>query len=219
MPSYPLSNLVEISSPSAEPLCLAEVKAHLRVDYDDDDDLVIAPMIRAARDTVEKKLSRALVNRVYDYYFDQFPGIPPYPRADYIELPRPPLVEVTNFTYIDSTGTLHQWTSSGNDLVNETGVVNAHVDTVNEPGRIVLAYSQVWPTEVLKTTTAVRIRYTAGFGDPQDVPEVAKSAMKFLIATWYRDRESTVVGRYVTSSRALDTLELLLEPMRNWNFA
>lgn len=219
MRSYPLSNIVVSAPPASEPLTLDEVSQHLRVDIQDDNEL-ITNLIVAAREHVEKVTARSFVNRTLDLYRDQFPGIKPYPDTDVIELSRPPLVSVASLTYTDTTGTTRTWTPSGTDLLNEFGVVNAHVDNVNEPGRIVLAYSQVWPNQVLRTANAIKIRYVAGYGaDATNVPQAAKSAMKLLIGTWYDNRESIINGRGITSIPVSDGVEMLLAPLKVWNFA
>lgn len=218
MKAYPLSNFTVVTAPAAEPLSLAEASLHLRLDYTNDDTLVTA-LITAAREHVEMALSRALVTRTIDFYRDQFPGIPPWPRSEVIELPQPPLIAVTQLAFTDTAGTVHDWTVSGTDLINEVGAVNAHVDTVNQPGRIVLAYSQVWPNQVLKTTNALRIRYTCGYGNASAVPVAAKQAMLMLIGTWYQNRESVTSGTLLTTDEVKHGVERLLAPLKNWNFA
>lgn len=216
--SYPLSNIVVSTQPAEEPLTLAEVAQHLRVDIQDDNDL-ITNLIVAAREHVEKVTARSFVTRTLDFYRDQFPGIKPYIDTPAIELSRPPLIAVTSLAYTDTYGTVRTWTPSGTDLLNELGVLNAHVDNVNEPGRIVLAYSQIWPNQVLRTANAIKIRYTAGYGAATAVPQAAKSAMKLLVGTWYDNRESIINGRGITSIPVSDGVDMLLAPLKVWNFA
>ena len=218
MPEYPLSNFTVITPPATEPVTVAEAKAHLRVDFADDD-TYIGTLITAAREDVEATISRALVTRTIDYYRDQFPGIRPWPRSDVIELVQPPLIAITWLKFTDTYGTVRTWTPSGSDLLNELGVLNAHVDVVNSPGRIRLAYSQVWPTQVLRTLNGITIRYTCGYGAAAAVPVRAKQAMMMLIGTWYENRESVISGRGITSIAVDDGVARLLAPLKNWNFA
>lgn len=214
----PLSNFVVVTPPDSEPLSHDEAVLHLRVDSDDDGSL-IDDLIIAAREHVEKVTSRAFVTRTLDYYLDQFPGTRPYPKSDVIELPRSPLASVTNLQFTDTYGTVRTWTVSGSNMINDVGAVNAHIDTVNEPGRIVLAYSQIWPNQILRTANAVKIRFTAGYGEAAAVPQAAKSAMKMLIGTWYDNRESIINGRGITSIPVNDGVEMFLAPLKVWSFA
>ena len=214
---YPLSNFVVTVPPGVEPISVGEAKQHLRQDAPDDDTL-ISGLIIAAREQVERMTSRALITRTIEFYRDQFPGIPPWPNSPVIELPQPPLIAVTGLSFIDSAFANHNWTVSGNNLLDETGAVNAHWDNVNEPGRIMLAYSQVWPNRVLKTVNALKITYTAGYGpDPVNVPQAAKQAMLLLIGSWYTFRESLEAG--AASMPIPHGVDMLLGPLKNWNFA
>lgn len=215
---HPLSNFVVTTAPATEPIEVDEAKLHLRVDINDDD-FLIQSLITAAREHVEAVTGRALVTRSMDCYRDQFPGVPPYPRSAVIELPKPPLASITSFQFVDSAATTHTWTVSGSNLLNELGTINAHIDTANEPGRIILAYSQVWPSNILKTANALKIGITAGYGSAGSVPLRFRSAMLLLIGHWYENRESV---RFATMREALPLpmgVDMLLAPLKNWCFA
>ena len=215
---YPLSNIAIVTPPAIEPVSLGDAKLHLRLDYNDDDALVTA-LIMAAREHVERYTSRAFITQTFDFYRDQFPGTKPYPSTPIIEIPRPPLQSITSLKFTDTAGTIHTWTASGTDLLNEQGAVNAHIDTINEPGRIVLAYSQIWPNQVLKTALAIRIRCVAGYGDDTAVPQAAVAAMKLLIGNWYQNREAVTSGTLLEALPLPFGVDALLAPLKNWNFA
>lgn len=67
MPSFLLD------APAAEPLSLAEAKNFLRVDVDDDDDL-IAALIASARLHVEAETRRALITQTWRLVRDEWPA-------------------------------------------------------------------------------------------------------------------------------------------------
>jgi len=54
--------LTDLNSPPAEPITLAEAKAFLRVDHDDEDAL-LETLIRAAREQLEAHLNIAMISR------------------------------------------------------------------------------------------------------------------------------------------------------------
>ena len=59
--------LVMTAAPAAEPIGLAEAKAHLRIDADDEDTLLTA-LIVAARLFVERTLGLALITQGWSYF-------------------------------------------------------------------------------------------------------------------------------------------------------
>lgn len=213
MNNYP-SNYAVVTAATEYPVSLAEAKAHLRVDIDDDDDLITS-LISAATGHVESATARALVSRTLDYYMPAFPS---GCKAQVIVLPASPLVSVTSLTYTDSAATTHTWTVSGTNLLNELGTINAHIDAVNAPPRLVLAYSQVWPSNVLRTMNAIKIRAVFGYGAATDVPQWAKQAILLLVGTWYMQRESVTLDQR-ESLAVPHTVDMLLAPHKVWSFA
>lgn len=163
-----------VTDPAAEPVSVAEAKQHLRVDIDDDDAL-IASYVTAARQWCESFLRRALVTQTLRYTLDEWPD------RDYIVLPRPPLQSITSLVYIDDDG-------------NTDTVASAtyHADTARS--RLYLANDYDWPTETLRSVAAVQVTYVAGYGGPEDVPQVIKSAILLALGDLYEMRENTVVG-------------------------
>jgi hypothetical protein len=61
------------TAPTAEPILLAEAKARLRIDVDDEDALLTA-LIAAARMFVEKTLGVALITQSWSYFLDFWPA-------------------------------------------------------------------------------------------------------------------------------------------------
>ncbi len=61
-----------ITAPALEPVSLADAKAHLRLDSDDDDQLITAAIV-AARVHVEALTRRLLIEQGWRVYLDQWP--------------------------------------------------------------------------------------------------------------------------------------------------
>lgn len=170
-----------ITAPEEEPVSLAEAKAHLRLEHEDEDS-VINLLIRASRRRAEEFLGRALVEQTWELVLDAFPDAE-------IKLPRPPLLEVVSIKYDDEDG--DEQTLPTEDYA---------IDTVSKPGWVVPA--DTWPT-TLDAINAVRIRYTAGYGPTADspvelasgVPEDIKAGILLFLAHLYANREAVVVGQ------------------------
>lgn len=211
-----IANWLLAVAPSTEPVSLAEAKLHLRVDHTSEDTLITA-LIRAARIYVEEWMRRALITQEWNAYLDCFP------RCNYIQLPMPRLRSATSLSYTDTAGVTTIWTASGDpsslDLVSGATVM-AHVDTGLEPGRIVLAYGQSWPTATLRTSSPIAIHYTAGYGAASDVPENIKHAILLMIAHLYQNREAVVVGdkSAIDSKPVQMAVNALLSSEKIWTF-
>jgi len=182
-------------APSEEPITLAEAKMHLAIDTSPatahpDDDLVES-MIKAARRWCENFQNRAYITQTLDLYLDRFPS------KSEIRLPKPPLQSVTSLQYKDTAGTLQTFDSA-----------YYIVDTVSEPGRIVLAYGQSWPS-TYDEIQAVQIRFVCGYGLAAAVPEDIKHAILLKIADLYEHRGDGVADPNINTA-----IESLLWPER-----
>jgi len=180
--------------PTAEPITLAEAKAHLRVDITDDDTLITA-LIVAAREYAEGVTRRPLVTQTWDLFLDQF--------SDEIDL-APNLQSVEHLKYIDGDGNKQTLDSGEYDL-----------DIVRQPGQLLLGYGKGWPS-IRSVRNAVEIRYVAGYGEAADVPQEIKQAMLMHIGHLYRHRESVVIG--TISSEVPTATDSLLWPYRVLEF-
>lgn len=165
------------TAPLSEPITLAVAKAHLRVDFDDDDTLIGA-LITAAREYCEDVLGRALMTRTLEGALDD------EPEGDTITLPRPPLSSVRSVKFYDT-----------DDVATTVDPADYLVDITSEPGRIVLNDGAEWPQVDLRPANAVVIEFDAGYGDdPEDVPAKFRQAMLLMIGHWYTHREEVSVG-------------------------
>lgn len=167
------------SQPAAEPITLAEAKAHLKVEHSDDDTL-IAIYIQAAREYAEHFQRRSYITRTYALSVDSFPA-----PGQAIELPNGPLGSVSGITYVDADGATQTLSTSVYQVINSSEHDNAEIR---------LAYNQTWPT-IRPQADAITITYTAGYGAAStSVKAKPRQAMLLLIAHMYENREAVVVG-------------------------
>ena len=85
-----------LEGPAVEPVLLAEAKAHLRIDGDDEDDLIGA-LIVAARVAVETEIRRVLIAQSWRAILEEWP-------ADGVTLPIVPALSVEVVRAIDASG-------------------------------------------------------------------------------------------------------------------
>ncbi len=131
-----------IAPPAVEPVTLAEVKAQLRIDTDDESAL-LEGYIQAAREDCEDFHGRSYVQRTLEYVLDRFPA------RDRIMLPRPPVQEITSVIYLDREGTEH--------------ALDDWLPALNGDPAVILAPGKSWPFVQLYPVGAVRVRYIAGY--------------------------------------------------------
>lgn len=138
--------------PAAEPVTLAEAKAHCRVEASfTDDDVYIASLIPSARQAAEQALGRTLVGTSWLVTLDDFNR-----HGDQsIALPWPRVTTIVSVKYIDADGALQTMPAADYQLDNAGELGN----------RLAPVYGGCWPT-ARSEPGAVRITYTAGFTAP-----------------------------------------------------
>lgn len=164
-----------ISGPAKEPITLAEAKAQARITTSSEDSL-IEGYIAAARIFIESQTGRTIHDTTWEI-------VMPYFRE--IWLPRAtPLIEILEVVYKDSDGVATVW--------SDTGYI---ADTHTEPGRLVLAYNESWPSFTAYPASPIRIQYRAGIAASPDVEagDEIKYPMKLLVAGMYKNRESELL--------------------------
>jgi uncharacterized phiE125 gp8 family phage protein len=180
-----------ITAPAEEPLSLADARAHLRVDHNDDD-LLISGLIRAAREAAEARTGRALVTQQWRTTASAW--------SDEITLQPAPLVSVEEITYLDAAGTRQTLAESSYQVVTDT-----------LQGSVCPAYGESWPSARAEPGS-IRISYTAGYGNASAVPQSIKVWMLLVIGTWYGQREGIITGMLSEIPRGF--WEGLLDPYR-----
>jgi uncharacterized phiE125 gp8 family phage protein len=190
-------------APICEPVSLAEARRWLRVDDDDTtQDLAITMLIGAMRRQAENLTGRAFIPRTLQLMLPYFP--------EQIDLPSPPLISVTQITYVDTDGAT-QTLAANQYLVFQYEV----------PALITPEYNLSFPS-TRAVPNAVTVEYVAGYqgiGSPVDadayraaLPEDLKVWMQMRIATLYENREQLIVGTIVAElPRA--TVDGLLDPL------
>jgi uncharacterized phiE125 gp8 family phage protein len=175
-----------VTPPSGSIVAMSEIYDHLRVDLTGSpEEPVDATLITALRDAAEAYLDghsgimgRALLTQTWDLKLHYLPAV--------INLPLPPLQSVTSITYVDTNG----------DSQTLAASVYQVVDNGNSPSQIVEAYNQDYPS-TRDQPHAVTVRFVAGYGAADDVPDPIKIAIKLLVSQWYDRRESVVIGKTV----------------------
>ena len=173
-----------ITDAAAEPLLLADVKLHLRVDTTDDDDLITA-LIPAAREFAEHYTGRSLVVRTLEMAMHRFPEY-------HIDLEASPVTSVVSIKYTDAAGV--------EQTVPDTDYT---LSLYGDSRRVSRGYLKQWPI-TQDIADAVRIQYVAGY---ETLPGAARAAMLLLIGHWYARREA--VGDVKVSEVPLGAINLL----------
>lgn len=130
------------TAPAHEPVSLEQAKRHLRID-DTASDSLLRSYLRAARLLGEDYTGRAFLWQTIEAKMSGFPVA--------FQLPRPPLIAVRSISYVDTAGTTQTVDSSVYD-----------VDTTSEPGKVLLAYDEDWPSDLRAHHHDVTVTYIAG---------------------------------------------------------
>lgn len=177
------------TDPAIEPVSVAELQAHARID-DAENQTELQAMIASARKAIEEgHVWRALINQACVDKFDWF--------ACKMELRWPTVQSVTSVQYVDTDGVTQTVSTDVYELGQAGGI-----------GVVRLKFNQSWPS-ARSQADAITITYTAGYGtSPDDVPEPIRQAI-LIYANWlYVAREG--------EGGPLDALNSLLEPFSAW---
>jgi uncharacterized phiE125 gp8 family phage protein len=172
------------TGPATEPVSLAEAKAQLRVEHNDEDTLILS-LISAARRKLEQETGRALLSQTITEYWDEWPtdGI--------FELSIYPVTAVTSFQYIDTDGATNAWPSDN----YHTSFTGMSVRIWTDP--------EIDAPDLGDYPDAVQISYTAGESAVTDVPPELKHAILTTVALLYERREDMPLGNGVRTAQWL----------------
>jgi len=168
---------IRSSAPAFDVLSLAEVKAHLRVDFDDEDS-DIAATIAAATAMIDAAdgVGFALAQQEWTYYGDAFP------RAFVFTIS--PVISVAAVEALQENGT---WAAVDS--------ADYRLSPAGYPARVTLAKGAAWPAS-LGIPDCVRVRLvcghqTAGGATPgSNIPQDLRQALKLIIGHWHKNREA-----------------------------
>lgn len=165
-----------ITGPTEPPVSLAEAKAHLRVDFTDDDTLISA-LVDAATAHIDGHtgiLARALVTQTWRQDFCDWPG------DRVLRLPLAPVASVQSVKYFDSANT--------EITVSETGNY-ALLEDARGP-YIKFTSDFAAPALYDERDDRIRVTFVAGYGDPSDVPAAIRAAVLLIVGDLYKNRDA-----------------------------
>lgn len=177
---------------------LASLKKHVAIDatevyYDD----MLTDMQLAAIEWIESKARLTLRSSSFDVFLDALP----YGREP-IYLPLWPVSSVTSLAYVDEDG------------VSQTlATADLQIELLSQPAALYPLADAEWPRSQRDRQRAVTIRVIAG-GNAQ-TPAMVKHAVKLLVAHWFRNRETILIGT-VSSEMAKAVDALVVQFRRNY---
>lgn len=216
-----------ITPPKEEPVSLDEAKADLRVDSDFlDHDALIQGYITAGRMQAETICRRVFVTQSWCLTVDRFPspmsgrlteywlgqswglsgmgGVSQFSLTDRtgfgFQLPISPLASVDSIQYLDAFGTLQTMPPGDHK-----------VDCDSEPPRVMPAYGKTWPS-TRQEINAVKLNFTAGFGNKDTVPNGIKAAIIMYCKAHYESGFTDAKAREY--ERRMAAFDALLTPYR-----
>jgi len=153
--------------PAAEPVTLADVKAHLRLAHDSEDAL-LEGLIRAAREDIERATGIALIDQSWRLALDSWPS------QGCALLTVHPVREVLSVTAYGTEGEA--------SLLDPA---DYQLDMLSRPARL---HFEKRPAP-LRIFNGIEIDFSAGYGEAgTDVPDLLKRAILLLVGHWYEFR-------------------------------
>lgn len=142
--------------PIAEPLALAEVKAHLRLD-DGQEDVLLGALIRTARDFLEKETGLCLMTQGWRLYLDRWPA------DGIVRIAKTPVRAIESVTVY-----------GGDGAPSQVSLQDHLLDAEGRPARLWLRHRP----EAGRALNGIEIEFSAGFGEAAtEVPDNLKRAM------------------------------------------
>jgi uncharacterized phiE125 gp8 family phage protein len=161
-----------IAAPSAEPVTLDEIKAHLDIDGAAEDTL-LTTLIVVARAAIERMTGQLMLTQSWRISVD---AVPP---SGLMALPIGPVQTVSAVRVFDVADNAILWPGSGYTL-----------DLVGEPARLLFHGGRPIPGRRL---AGIEIDVVCGFGaSAAAVPADLVQAVRLLVAHWYAARGNAV---------------------------
>jgi uncharacterized phiE125 gp8 family phage protein len=184
---------VRTAAPASPVVTLAQAKAHLRVEFDDDDVLIQALVDTATAhlDGWAGVMGRALVTQTWRV---SFPGFPDGPL---LRFPLDPVQSIV-LTYVTEAGATATLSSSLWRLVTDA-----------KGPCVVLDAAAAWP-QTADRPDAVTLEAVCGYGAPADVPGPVKAALLLMVGDLYANREAQT-GQTLVANPVVNGL---LAPLR-----
>ena len=194
------------TAPSVAAANLVEVKGHLRVDHDDEDQY-IANLIKAAANRVEQYTGRRLITQTLDIRMSA------YMLTRVIKMPVAPVSAITEIV-VETTAGEETVDSGDYELVTMPG-------ESARPAILQLLSDKQWPAASPYLLYPARIRVTAGYGDTSlDVPESLRQAIYTIVGGWFEARQDWLQGGVPgTPSENAMISDSIMDPFKlNWAY-
>lgn len=169
---------VLVTPPAETPISLDDAKEHLRIHHDDDDDLISAYLASAVSflDGHSGVLGRCMVAQEWTAAFPGWPG------CGMLRLPFP-----------DVSGAVLAYSDADNEEQEVgTGLFQLAHDAQGSFLWLRRGFNR--PTLYDDRLDPVRVTFTAGYGEADDVPGALKAAIRLIVGHLYENRESVIVG-------------------------
>lgn len=158
--------LVLSQSPLTEPVTLDEVKAHLRIDHDGEDDLLNS-LIATAREYLEGQTQLALMIQSWRLYLDNWPV------DNCVMLHKSPVQSIEQIEQFDANGDAQVISTSEMLLDGNTHPARLYTKQQSAPEQVI---------------NGIEITFTAGFVSASEIPDMLKRATLIHIAQMYEFR-------------------------------
>ena len=159
--------IIELTSPAVEPLTLVEIRAHLRLDGEEEDQL-LATLGKVAREHLERETGLVLASRDFRLCLDAWPA------DGIVTIARGPVRGVTSVTVYDGEGEPQAVDLDGHLLDGVARPARLWLRALPAPGRAM---------------NGIEVEFSAGFGESgADVPETLKGAMLLHVAAMFACR-------------------------------
>lgn len=178
-----------ITPPTVTPISIVGLdllKQHLQEATDvSDEDLLIEAYLNAAWSLAESHTWRQFLTAQYLFTLLDFTAQNPHRtcgrRRANILIPRPPCQSIDSVEYLDGDGELQTLILAEDFIVDEDGDICS----------IWPAYGRSWPSVRRNHPNAVRITFTAGYGETlSEMPDVMLHAIRLQVGSWWLNRES-----------------------------
>lgn len=186
---WPFHDLRRTVAPAAL-ISLADIKAHCRVDHDDDDAYLTALVATAQSmlDGPDGMVGRALVTQTWRLRTSRLTG------KQRLMLPVNPVIGITSIKFYDAA-----------DVEQTVSDVPGYFRLVANLERAFVEPRETW-LAMFDRPDAVEVVFTAGFGDVADVPPNLIHAAKMMVSHWYENREAVSERAMVPVPLAAETL-------------
>jgi uncharacterized phiE125 gp8 family phage protein len=180
-----------LTAPAVEPVTLDEARAFLRVEHNDDDE-VIAALVAGSRIHVEAQTRRALITQGWRVALDA------WPRSGRLTVLPAPLQTLTAARVFDADGNAQ--------------ALDAQAFVPDVAGST-LAFAPWALPAPARAAAGIELDVRVGYGDAAvDVPEALRQAIRLLVAHWYENRG--LVATAAQGNALPATVAALITPYR-----